>query len=262
MLFGLWRRWITQIPRGKRTVACLGRPELVKLGLDRTREAVGPKCLLYVRIDAAGDCTDVMQAIAERGAFFLTKAKMTPDLCAAITTASKWSTVDRDAEGTPTRQVAEIGFARDEWSKNGLDVRVIAVRSRDRDNGKQIYLWDDLDYTVQVFLTNDRYSDADELAHRYDKRAGIEPLIAELKGAWGIDKVPSQKFEANHAALLLKVLAHNLLRRYVRAHAPALRTWRAPWIRRAMIAIPGRLNRSGRRITLRMAPRPMMPLLN
>ena len=230
--------------------------------LDRTRGAVGPKCLLYVRIDAAGDCTEVMRAVAERGAFFLNKAKMTPDLCAAITTASKWSTVDRDAEGTPTRQVAEIGFARDEWSKHDLDVRVIAVRSRDRDNGKQIYLWNDLDYTVQAFLTNDRYADADELAHRYDKRAGIEPLIAELKGAWGIDKVPSQKFEANHAALLLKVLAHNLLRRYVRAHAPALRTWRAPWIRRAMIAVPGRLIRSGRRITLRMAPRPMMPLLN
>jgi len=230
--------------------------------LERTRAAVGPKCLLYVRIDGAGDCTEIMRAIDARGAFFVTKAKMTPDLCAAVALAPKWTTVDRDADGKPTRQVAEIAFARDEWSKQKLDVRVVAVRSRDRENGKQLYLWNDLDYTVQVFLTNDRHSDADDVAHRYDKRAGIEPLIADLKGAWGIDKVPSQNFQANHAALLLKVLAYNLLRRYVRAKVPALRTWRAPWIRRAIISVPGRLIRSGRQITIRMAPRPMMPLLN
>ena len=230
--------------------------------LDRTRTAVGPKCMLYVRIDGAGDCTEIMSTIAARGAFFLTKARMTADLCAAVSMAPNWKTVDRDADGTPTRQVAEVEFARGEWSKNELAVRVLAVRSRDRENGKQVYLWNDLDYTVQVFLTNDTHSYPDDLAHRYDKRAGIEPLIAELKGAWGIDKVPSHNFHANHAALLLKVLAYNLLRRYVRAQAPALRYWRAPWIRRAIINVPGRLVRSGRRITLRMAPRPMMPLLN
>jgi hypothetical protein len=230
--------------------------------VDRTRAAVGPNCLLYVRIDAAGDCTELMRAVTERGAFFLTKAKMTPDLCAAVAAAPTWTTVDRDADGKPTRQVAEISFVRNEWSKQGVKVRVIAVRSRDRDNGKQIYLWDNLDYTAQVFLTSDEYSDADDVTRRYDNRAGIEPLIAELKGAWGIDKVPSHNFQANHAALLLKVLAYNLLRRFVRAHAPTLRRWRAPWIRRALITVPGRLTRSGRGVSIRMAPRPMMPMLN
>jgi hypothetical protein len=231
---------------------------LVERWVDRTRTAVGPDCLMYVRIDGAGDCTDIMASIAAKGAFFLTKAKMTPDLCGAIANHKNWRTVDRDADNRPTRQVAIIDFARDEWKKRGLPVRVVAVRSRERESGKHIYLWDDLDYTVQVFLTNDVYSDEDDLAYRYDKRAGIEPLIGEWKGAWGIGKVSSENFEANHAALLLKLLAHNLLRRYVNERLPALRSWRAPWIRRAAILVPGRLVRSGRRRSLRMPPRPML----
>jgi hypothetical protein len=231
---------------------------LIERWIDRTRTAVGPGCLMYVRIDGAGDCNDIMEAIAKKGAFFLTKARMMPDLCGAIAHHKRWRTVDWDADNKPTRQVATIDFTRHEWNKRGLAVRVVVVRSRERESGKNIYLWDDLDYTVQAFLTNDVYSDEDDLAHRYDKRAGIEPLIGEWKGAWGIGKVSSENFEANHAALLLKLLAHNLLRRYVQEHLPALRSWRAPWIRRAAILVPGRLLRSSRCWSLRTAPRPML----
>jgi hypothetical protein len=109
---------------------------------------------------------------------------------------------------------------------------------------------------VQAVLTNDIDADADELAREYDGRAGIEPLIADLKGAWGIGKVPSADFQANHAALLIKLLTHNLLKRYVLACAPALAAWRAPWIRRVLIIVPGRFGRHGRSPCLRLAPRP------
>jgi hypothetical protein len=163
--------------------------------------------------------------------------------------------VDVDADGKPSRQVAEVDFARGEWTAQGLTVRVIAVRSKER-NGKQLYLWEEADWTVQAFLTNDLDDDADELAHGYDGRAGVEPLIGDLKGAWAIGKVPSAAFNANHAALLLKLLTHNLLRRYVLDQAPALATWRAPWLRRALIIVPGRFGRSGRSPRLRLAPRP------
>jgi hypothetical protein len=236
---------------------------LLEKWIDRARQVVGPDCLMYVRIDAAGDCTELMHAIAARGCFFLTKAKMTPDLCGAIVAVRNWRTVDWDADGRPLRQVATVKFARDAWKQRGLAVRVVAVRTRDRDSGKHLYLWDDLDYTVQAFLTNDVYSDEDDLAARYNDRAGIEPLIGEFKSAWGIGKVPTNNFEGNHAALLLKLLAHNLLRRYVAERVPELRSWRAPWLRRALILVPGRLRKSGRRRSIRMPNRPVMaPLLN
>jgi hypothetical protein len=73
-----------------------------------------------------------------------------------------------------------------------------------------------------------------------------------------IGEVPSRGFDANHATLRLKLLTHNLLRRYVLRVAPALQRWRAPWLRRALLAVPGRLVRSGRRWTPRLAPRPML----
>ncbi len=231
---------------------------LIESWIDRVRDVIGPNRLMYVRIDAAGDCTDVMAAIDAKGAFFITKPKLTPDLCGAIALHADWRDVDWDADGRPTRQVATIAFARDEWKKRELAVRVVAVRSRDRDSGRRVYLWDDNDYTVQCFLTNDTYSDEDDIARRYNKRAGIEPLIAEFKTAWGIGKVSSENFDANHATLLLKLLAHNLLRRYANKHLPKARSWRAPWIRRAVILVPGRMTRSGRGHSIRMAPRPML----
>lgn len=236
---------------------------LIEKWIDRTRAAVGPDCLIYVRIDAAGDCTEVMKAIEGKGCFYLTKAVMSPDLCGAIACVSEWRTVDEDADGRPLRQVATVSFSRAVWKEHELPVRVVAVRTRDRDSGKHIYLWDDLEYTVQAFLTNDIYSDEDDLAERYNARAGIEPLIGEFKSAWGIGKVPTNSFEANHAALLLKLLAHNLLRRYVNERLPELKVWRAPWLRRAIVLVPGRMQRSGRRRSIRMAPRPVLvPMLN
>jgi len=231
---------------------------LIEAWIDRVRDVIGPDRLMYVRIDAAGDCTEVMSAIHAKGSFYITKPRLTPDLCGAIATHPTWRTVDRDADGHPIRQVATIEFRRDEWKKRELAVRVVAVRSRDRDSGRRVYLWDDNDYTAQAFLTNDTYIDEDDIAYRYDRRAGIEPLIAELKSAWGIGKVSSANFEANHATLLLKLLTHNLLRRYVNKHLPKLRAWRAPWIRRAVILVPGRMARSGRGHTIYMAPRPIL----
>ena len=228
---------------------------LIEKWIDRVRAVVGPKCIIYVRIDGAADCTAVMMALARKGVFFVTKADMTADLCGAVACVSHWTTVDWDADGRPRRQVAQVRFIRKEWAAQAAEFRVLAVRTRDRPSGKQIFLWNDLDYTVQVYITNEWHENPDDVARRYDLRAGIEPMIGEAKYAWGIGKVPSQCFEANHAALLLKLLAFNLMRRFIDVRAPALKTWRAPWLRRVLILIPGRLCRSGRRRTLRLPVR-------
>jgi hypothetical protein len=222
--------------------------------LQRLREAVGPDCVIVVRIDSAADCAEILAVLAAAGIHYDVKARITQDLAGAIATCNTWKTVEVDAFGQPTRQVADITFQRDTWSAAGISVRVVAVRSRDRDNGKQIYLWEDLDFTVQAYLTNDWLSPADEVARLYDARAGIEPIIGELKRAWCIGKAPSQSFDANHAAFLIKLLAHNVFKRFVAARYPDLARWRTPWARRVIILRPGRLCRSGRRTTLRTTP--------
>jgi hypothetical protein len=71
--------------------------------IDRMREATGPKTVIRVRIDAAGDCKSVMRTIHEKRAHFLIKAKTTVDLCAAIYRVPRgcWRAVDVDADGKP-----------------------------------------------------------------------------------------------------------------------------------------------------------------
>lgn len=213
-----------------------------------------------MRIDAGGDCGALLGAFHDGGARFIAKAKLDFDLAEAIrrTNKRRWKTVDRDAFGRPTRQVAEIDFARKSWTDSGYRFRVIAVRSLEHDTGKQVHLWAELDYTVQAYITNDMLDDANDIAFEYNGRAEVEPAIAELKNGWGIGKIPSDIFVANHALFLLKLLAHNLMRRFVRWAAPDLARWlrwRVAWLRRALINIPGRLIRSGRRWSLRIPPR-------
>ncbi len=209
----------------------------------RFRIAAGGDVQVTMRIDAGGDCAAIYAAAHRAGARFIGKAKLSADLSGAIQGTTKWRTVERDAFGQPATQVAEIRFERDAWRELGYSFRVVAMRTRERDNGKQIQLWSDLDYTVQAFVTNDWTGAAEDIAFEYDGRAEVEPAIGELKSGWGIGKIPSQDFRANHAVLLLKLLAHNLMRRFVRWTAPQLSSWRVPWLRRALINIPGRLLR-------------------
>ena len=223
----------------------------LRVWLDRVRAAVGPDCVVVVRIDGAGDCTALLTMLEGAGVLYVTKADITQDLIGAVALHKGWQTIDEDADGKPTRQVAEIAFMRKAWKEAKQNVRVVAVRSRDRVNGKQIYPWDPLVYTAQVFVTNDWGATAEEVALTYDARAGIEPIIGELKSAWGIGKAPSQLFDANHAAFLVKLLAYNVFRRFIASDYPKLARWRTAWLRRAVILRPGRLCRSARVTTLR-----------
>ena len=136
-----------------------------------------------------------------------------------------------------------------------LDLRVIAVRTVDPANGKPCYLWPGLDASAQVFITSDWAENPIDVMRRYNLRAGIEPMIGEVKYGWGLGKMPSQCFEANHASLLLKLLAFNLMRCYLATHHPELQTWRVPWLRRALLRVPGRLSLSGRKLTLNIPAR-------
>jgi len=205
-----------------------------------------------VRVDAAGDCGPLLQMLHQERVFYVIKAVVSPNLFKTVVSQRDWTTVDVDADELPIRQVAEIPFVRAGWKALDVPVRVIVVRSKER-QGKQLSLLDDADWTFQVFLTN-RVKDANDIAWDYDQRAGIEPIIAELKGGWGIGHASSYGFAANHAVLLLKLLAYNLLDRYATTQHVTLPRWRTPWRRRTLIVLPGRLSRSGRVRQLHLLP--------
>jgi Transposase DDE domain group 1 len=161
--------------------------------------------------------------------------------------------LDTTVEPVFGEQAGALDFQRGAWREAKRRFRVVAVRRSDRDTGKQVQLWQHLEYGVQVFITNDHASDAADVVAEYDGRAEIEPRIAELKNGVGIGKVPTKDFHANHAMLLLEFLTHNLVRRFATEHAPDL-VWRTPWLVRALFRVPGRLTRSGRQCRLHTHP--------
>ena len=215
-------------------------------------------CLVTVRIDKGGDCAALFKVIAKHRRRFLVKARMTPDLVSEIVSTAKWATTEYDADGTVITQVAEIDFVRGEWREQGLPpIRVVAVRSRERQGGKHL---DDSELTVQAFFTNDWDSEAEDVVLEYDERAGIEPLLAELKQQWGLEKVSSHDFGANAALMLLKGLAMNLLQRLAKQQAPTVaQRWRTYGLRRLLILRPARLVRTGRRVIVRLGGLPVEP---
>ena len=220
----------------------------------RAKRALRPKVALCTRIDSGADCAEILEGLHAEQVFYIVKGRITPDLYQALVAQKSWRTVDVDADGQPRRQLAELDFQRESWRQRDLKVRVIAVRSRER-QGRQLPLPGALDphWTVQVFLTN-RVDDADDIAWDYDCRAGIEPLIAELKGAWSIGQVSSYGFNANHVVLLLKMLSHNLFDRYARECFPKIPSWRTPWRRRLLLRAPGRMSRTGGRRSIHVHP--------
>ena len=127
---------------------------------------------------------------------FVVKAKQTINLLCAAMQVERWHTIDTDANGKPSRQAAQIDFQREDWPPGHY--RVIAVRPNERD--RQVLLWDGLDLSVQFFVTNDHFSDIDDVARFYDPRAGVEPLIGDLKNGFAIGKASSADFNANEAA--------------------------------------------------------------
>ena len=230
--------------------------DVLRTWIQRVREAVGPACKVFVRIDAAGDCTTLLRTIQDAKCYFVIKAKLDEGMQKAIVGVSKWDSVDYDDKRHPIRQTVEMDYQRGVWKDAKIQVRFVVVRERDQLHQRGRSLWDDLDWTCQGYLTNYpvEAEDADEIARRYQGRAEIEPTIAELKNAWGFGQFSTNGFDANHAMLLLKALAYNLFSRYVASRHPEFAKWRSPWQRIVLVRVPGRLVTRGRRIFLHVPP--------
>jgi hypothetical protein len=114
-----------------------------------------------------------------------------------------------------------------------------------------------LDQLVIQYIEQERIlslSQPPSVDSRHQHQRSASKCLSALSSIPTSSKVPSQIFDANHTAFLIKLLAHNVLRRYAR-HVAAPRTWPLPWIRRALFLVPGRLVCSGRQSTLRLPPR-------
>jgi hypothetical protein len=135
-------------------------------------------------------------------------------------------------------------------SETTLGSRRLIVR-RTRLVGAQAELWPD--WRHFAFVTN--RTDALALVEaEHRQHAVIELAIRDLKDQ-ALAHFPSGKFLANAAWTVIAALSHNLLRWTTLIGLPDTVLPTARTLRRRLLTVPGRLTRTGRRVTLQMPAR-------
>lgn len=108
-------------------------------------------------------------------------------------------------------------FLRGSW-KRVVEFTVIRTKISDNPNGKQytqldLFKPDDGIYEYAVILTNKKLR-ADHLWDFYNGRSAMEHQIAEIKGEFGFDAIPTRHYQGNSAYQLISALAYNLVRNF------------------------------------------------
>jgi len=115
-------------------------------------------------------------------------------------------------------------------------------------SGETPYLLDPFRWRYEVVVTNRHDQPALKSWQAYNGRAQIENVIKELGAGFFLTKHPSRTFNANKAAALIGVIAHNFVA-FLKSHAlpKSYASATIKTVRRILIDVPGRLvNRAGR----------------
>lgn len=229
----------------------------------RTARGCGATGNLLVRADSGYYVCSLIHAITAAGARFSITMPLRAPILAAIESIDEqaWQPISYSTpvfdQGTGTwihtAEVAETRYTAftnaTENPEGPVTARLIARRYRVLEHTAQGELFPVWRYHA-IFTDTGVGTVAAEQQHR-DRAGTIEQVFADLNNS-ALAHLPSGQFHANAAWLTLAALTHNLLRTIgvlaSRHHARA----RTGTIRRHLIAIPARITRTARRLTLRL----------
>ena len=219
-----------------------------------------------VRADSAFYGHPTIAAATRAGADVSITVRLDPRIKTAIATIAEdaWTSIEyTDAvydEQTQTwisrAEVAEIDFTAFAAQKkaNHVPGRLVVRRIPDLNPGRkdgQETLFDT--WRFHAFFTTTEVQVADTVTADKTHRghAIIEQVHADLKDS-ALAHLPSGKFTANAAWLVLAVMAFNLTRAAGTATGPTLARARTATIRRKLINVPARIAYSARRVALHL----------
>jgi hypothetical protein len=143
--------------------------------------------------------------------------------------------------------VAEITYTPFADHEDAVPVRLIVRRVRPTP-GSQLAFF--TDHAYHAFIT-DRDGETLELEADHRRHAEIENAIRDLKYGMALNHLPSGRFPANGAWLAVQVMAHDVARWMSRiGSGTGIVTTKT--LRRRFLAIPGRLTRSARHVTVHL----------
>jgi hypothetical protein len=241
-----------------------GAKRLVADALKTTGALSGAKPL--VRADSAFYGRGLIGAAVRAGADVSVTVRMDPRIKAAITTIpdDAWVSIEYtdavfdEATGRwiSRAEVAEVDFTAFAAQKKADRVtgRLVVRRIPDlnpKSTDGQETLFDT--WRFHAFFTTTDQAQLDTVAADKTHRghAVIEQVHADLKNS-ALAHLPSGKFAANAAWLVLAVIAFNLTRAAATLTGPALAKATTATVRRKLITVPARLASSARRITLHL----------
>jgi hypothetical protein len=200
--------------------------------------ATGPKLL---RADSGFENKKITARLQQAGWTYSIGARQHKHIKAAIAAIP-------EADWTILPDYPETGEAQ--IAQTMLGSQRLIVR-RTRLVGAQAELWPD--WRHHAFLTN-RVDPIEQVEAEHRQHAVVELAIRDLKDQ-ALAHFPSGKFLANAAWTVIAALAHNLLRWTSLIGLPDTVIPTARTIRRRLLTVPGRITRTGRRVTLRMPAR-------
>lgn len=242
-------------PRG---AARLVADALAAVGRQRTANAAGE---VLVRADSAFYGHPTVGAALRAGAQVSVTVRLDPKVKHAITTITEdaWQAIAyTDAvydETTDTwisrAEVAEIPFTAFGSKKLAQQVpgRLVVRRIPDLNpHDEQATLFDTWRFHA-FFTTSDLDTVTADKTHRH--HAIIEQVHADLKSS-ALAHLPSSRFAANGAWLVLATMAFNLTRAAASLTGTTLANATTATIRRTLITVPARIASSARRLTLHL----------
>lgn len=243
-----------------------GAPGFLREAIGAAREA-GCSGEIPARMDSAFYACGVVAACRRADVRFSIATGINPSITKAIATIppDAWADIDYPSalidpvtgEAVAMAQVAEVpytAFAADE--NKAVTARLLVRRVRDLAKPQPETVGHLMQeelfpvYRYHPILTdNPRCLIEAEKEHR--RHAIVEPQIADLKAS-ALAHLPSGRFEANHAWLVLAAIAHNLQRAAGVIAGGHFATAETATIRAQLVQVPARIARSARRLTLHL----------
>ncbi len=222
-----------------------------------------------VRADSAFYGCEVVNAALRGGADVSVTVRLDTRVKAAIATIADdaWTTIEytdavydeHTSRWVSRAEVAEIEFTAFTSRKKTDQVpgRLIVRRIPDLNEGKkngQETLFDTWRFHAFFTTTDPAVADTVAADNTHRGHAVIEQVHADLKNS-ALAHLPSGKFAANAAWLVLAVIAFNLTRAAATITGPRLAKATTATIRRKLIVVPARIASSARRVTLHLPTR-------
>ena len=222
-----------------------GKLKIIKQAFDNMPEG---KEIVRVLLDSEYYTNEVIEYLTDKGVSWAIAADKDRAVKGAIRgiPEAEWKPY-KNKEGVMTgREVAETVHAT---NKGKVAFRLVVLRWRD----KQGNLFED-PYNYHCIATNMVVENAEEVIWRYNGRSQIENHIKEIKGGFGMERLPSGDFLANAVYFGIGIMSYNLF------IAQKLLTMPDEWqtksiksIRWLVVEVAGKLIEHGRQVILKIA---------